>query len=312
MTKYFFILAFNLSFIFSAFAQIRHGEITHGGYVRTWLTYLPKNYSEAKTYPLVIALHGGGGTAKQLMTSTKKRFNTLADTEGFIMVYPQGAEKSWNDNNKRDQNGFARKENIDDVGFISKMISKLQSEYNINDDAVFACGISNGGLMSQTLAMELPEKIKVIGMVAATFGKDEADKVADVSPFSILFIHGTKDLIIPYAEGDITVFKKTRGHVLGIDKSIAYMCTLNGNILKPIVTKLANTSIKDNMISEHFKYPNPENPSLKVELIKVINGGHSWPGAKKKKRLLKKITGATTQDFNACDKLWEFFKSTMN
>jgi len=311
MKKYFFILLFSLSFIFFASAQIKQGEITHDGYNRTWLTYLPKNYSKAKAYPLVIALHGGGGTAKQLMTSTKKRFNTLADTEGFIVVYPQGVKKSWNDNNKRDQNGFARKENIDDVGFISKLISVLESKYSINSDAVFACGISNGGLMSQTLAMELPEKIKVVGMVAATFGKDEVDKVTDVSPFSILFIHGTKDPIIPYAEGDITVFKKTRGHVLGIEKSIAYMCSLNGNTLEPIITKLANVSIKDNMTSEHFKYPNTENTSLKVELIKVINGGHSWPGAKKKKRLLKKITGATTQDFNACNKLWEFFKSTI-
>jgi polyhydroxybutyrate depolymerase len=312
MKKYFFILVFSLSFIFSALAQIKQGEITHDGYNRTWLTYIPKNYSKAKAYPLVIALHGGGGTAKQLMNSTKKRFNTLADTEGFIVVYPQGVKKSWNDNNKRDQNGFARKENIDDVGFIGKMISKLQSKYNINSDAVFACGISNGGLMSQTLAMELSEKIKVVGMVAATFGKDEVDKVTAASPFSILFIHGTKDPIIPYTEGDITVFKKTRGHVLGIEKSIAYMCSLNGNSLEPIVTKLANVSVKDNMTSEHLKYLNPENQSLKVELIKVINGGHSWPGAKKKKRLLKKITGATTQDFNACNKLWEFFKSTMN
>ena len=100
--------------------------------------------------------------------------------------------------------------------------------------------------------------------------------------------------------------------LLGIEKSIAYMSSLNGNNSEPIVTKLKNISIKDNCISEHLVYPNPENPTLKLELIKVINGGHSWPGAKKKKRLLKKITGTTTQDFYACDKLWEFFKSTLN
>lgn len=303
------IIAFCITFSFS---QVKNEHFFYKGYSRTWLTYLPKNYSETKTYPLVIALHGGSGTAKQLVTSTKRRFNTLADKEGFIVVYPQGVKKSWNDNNKRDQNGFARKENIDDVGFISKMISKLQSEYSINSDAIFACGISNGGLMSQTLAMELPKKIKAVGMVASNFGKDEIDKITDVSPFSILFIHGTKDPIIPYSEGDITVFHKKRGHVIGIPKSIAYICTLNGNSLEPIVTKLENNILKDNCTSEHFKYPNSKNPTLKVELIKVINGGHSWPGAKKKKRLLKKITGVTTQDFNACDKLWEFFKSTMN
>lgn len=192
------------------------------------------------------------------------------------------------------------------------MIEKLNSNYSINSNAVFACGISNGGLMSQTLAMELPDKIKVVGMVASNFGADEIEKIKTISPFSILFIHGTNDPIIPYEEGEITVFKKTRGHVIGIEKSISYMCSLNGNSLEPIVTKLDNTSIKDNCTSEHLIYPNHENSSLKVELIKVINGGHSWPGAKKKKRLLKKITGITTQDFNACDKLWKFFKSTMN
>ena len=154
-----FILFFFLCFK-SSFSQIKNEQLLHDNYLRTWLTYLPKNYSEAKTYPLIIALHGGGGTAKQLLSSTKKRFNTLADKEGFIVVYPQGVKKSWNDNNKRDQNGFARKKNINDVGFISEMIATLKSNYSINDSAIFACGISNGGLMSQTLAMELPHKIK--------------------------------------------------------------------------------------------------------------------------------------------------------
>ncbi len=312
MKKYYKLLLFGLIFSSSGFAQIVHNEITHNGYTRSWLTHIPKNYSAVKKYPLVIALHGGGGSAKQLMNRTKRRFNKLADTEGFIVVYPQGVKKSWNDNNKRDQNGFARKMNIDDVGFISKMISTLQSNYNINNNAVFACGISNGGLMSQTLAMELPNKIKAVGMVASNFGEDQINESKNVLPFSILFIHGTKDPIIPYSGGEIEVFNKKRGKVLGIAKSIKYISNLNGNSLNPIVTKLDNTSFKDNCTSEHLVYPNPENPSLKVELIKVINGGHSWPGAKKKKRLLKKITGTTAQDFNACDKLWEFFKSTID
>ena len=311
MRKYFLLLLFCFG-LSSGFSQIKYEEILYDGYTRTWLTYLPKNYSENKTYPLVIALHGGGGTAKQLMNSTKKRFNKLADTEDFIVIYPQGVKKSWNDNSKRDQNGFARKENIDDIGFINKMIEKIQSNYNINGNAVFACGISNGGLMSQTLAMELPNKIKAVGMVASNFGEDQISGSKNVLPFSILFIHGTNDPIIPYNKGEIEVFNKKRGKVLGIKRSINYMCNLNGNILKPIVTKLENASIKDNCTSEHLVYPNPENPSLKVELIKIKNGGHSWPGAKKKKRLLKKITGTTTQDFNACDKLREFFKNSIN
>ena len=300
-----FLLGLNFSF-----SQIKE-TLVHDNYKRMWLTHLPKNYSEKKSYPLVIALHGGGGTAKQLMTNTRKRFNKLADNEGFIVVYPQGVKKSWNDNNTRDTNGFARKENIDDVGFIEKMIAHLESHYTIKSNAIFACGISNGGLMSQTLAMELPNKIKTIGMVASNFGKDQIAKIKNPTPFSILFIHGTADPIFPYGEGEIKVFKKVRGNVLGIEKSIAFMCNLNGNNSKPLVNQIENTSIKDDCVSEHLIFENPQNPSLKVELIKIENGGHTWPGAKEQ-RIIKKLVGKTTQDFYACDKLWEFFKSTMN
>lgn len=299
-----FMLCLNLTF-----AQIKE-QLVHEDRNRSWLTYLPDNYSESKSYPLLIALHGGGGTAKQLMKNTRSRFNQLADQENFIVVYPQGVKKSWNDNPNRDQNGFARKQNIDDVGFINKMITQLETSYSINPDWIFACGISNGGLMSQTLAMEIPEKIKAIGIVASNFGKHQIESKNSVQPFSIMFIHGTQDSVFPYKEGVIAVFNKSRGPVLGIEKSIAYMRFLNENDAGPNITALPNSS-DDGCNSEHYVYSNHDNPSLKIELIKVYGGGHTWPGAKKQ-RLISKIVGATTQDFNACDKLWAFFKSLMN
>ncbi|WP_242157240.1 alpha/beta hydrolase family esterase [Aestuariivivens sediminis] len=294
----------------SVMAQIEE-TLVHDNYTRHWITYLPKHYNKDRQYPLVISLHGGGGQASQLMKNTRHRFNKLADEEGFIVVYPNGLKKSWNDNNKRDTHGFARKENIDDVGFIEKMIAHLEASYPIHPKAIFACGISNGGLMSQTLAMALPHKIRAIGMVASNFGRDQIETSKEMTPFSVLFIHGTADPIFPYAEGDIQVFNTTRGHVLGIEKSLAYINARNGNDVNPVKTPIANTVLKDNCTSEHLKYLNPEHPNLKVELIKIHNGGHTWPGAKTK-RVLSKIVGPTTQDFNACDKLWAFFKSTLD
>jgi len=299
-------LSFSLAFGFSQTKE----ELMHDTYKRSWVTYLPENYSNGKNYPLIIALHGGGGSSRQLMSSTKKRFNKLADKEGFIVVYPQGVKKSWNDNPNRDQNGYARKENIDDVGFIKKMIEHLELKYSINSDAIFASGISNGGLMSQTLVMELPEKIKAIGMVASNFGKNQIDEFLDVKPFSIMIIHGINDPVFPFEEGEIGLFKKTRGNVLGVEKSIEYMCNLNGNSINPKSLNIENDA-DDNCTPEHLVYENLKNPRLKVELIKIKGGGHTWPGSRKQ-RLIKKIVGETTEDFNACDKLWTFFKSTMN
>jgi polyhydroxybutyrate depolymerase len=285
--------------------------MVHDEYNRSWIMVLPNDYSSQDKYPLVLALHGSTGSAKQLMMQTKRRFNKLANRDKFIMVYPQGVRNSWNDNTTRDRTGYARKHDIDDVGFIDKLIKRLESSYSIDRDHIFVCGISNGGLLSQTLAMELPGQFKAIGMVASNFGEDQVNEARNVLPFSILFIHGTADSILPYEKGIIQVFDLKRGKILGVEKSIEYMCDLNGNTKPPVTRPLENTSLRDGCTSEHISFPNPMNPDLKVELIKVNEGGHTWPGARKQRRL-KRLVGTTTRDFNACDALWEFFKSHLN
>ena len=283
-------------------------SLTHDGLKRTYLVHLPQNYDPQGSYPLVFALHGGNGTAKRFNRSTRGRFNELSDEENFILVYPQGIKKSWNDNPKRNQKG-ARKLNIDDVGFFKKLIEKLEADYAIDSNNIFACGISNGGLMSQTLVSEIPTKIKAIGMVASNFGSIQASKMTYAVPFSMILIHGTTDPIFPYEGGEIQVFKKKRGEVLGVDNTIELMCTINGNIREGSTSDMPNLELEDSCTSKHTRYPNPKNPQLKLELINIEGGGHTWPGGYQ--YLPKKLVGNVSLDFNASDALWAFFKSTI-
>lgn len=291
------------------FGKDKEESLTHDGRVRTFFVHLPKNYSEENNYPLVIALHGGSGVAKKFNRSTNLRFNRLADEENFIVVYPQGVGKSWNDHPEREKRGEARRLNIDDVGFISKMIDYLDARYPVDIENVFACGISNGGLMSATLAADLPNKIKAIGLVSANFSKLKTSEMKNATPFPVIIIHGTDDPIFPYEEGEIRIFRQRRGHVLGAEKSIAFMCKLNGNSTEGIETELPNTSNRDDCTSTRIVYPNPDNPDLKVELIKIKGGGHTWPGGNQ--YLGKRLIGNVSKDQNACDLLWDFFKSIL-
>jgi polyhydroxybutyrate depolymerase len=311
MKKLFLAFTIALFSLNTTSSQIKK-SVFHDKHLRTWLTHLPENYQESKSYPLVIALHGGNGKAKKFNKSTKGRFNKLSNKEEFIVVYPQGIDKSWNDNSKRNLYGEARTQNIDDVGFIAKMISTLESKYSIDSAHIFACGISNGGLMSATLATKLPNKIKAIGMVSSNFSKVHYEEMQAETPqpFSIIIIQGTQDPIFPYTEGEISFFKQRRGHIIGAEKSIAFMNKLNGNSSEGIETELENYAPFDGCKSTHIVYPNDINPNLKVELIKIVGGGHTWPGGHQ--YLPKKIIGAVTRDFNAADKLWKFFKSTMD
>lgn len=302
-------------FLFSSFNvpnfEFEKESLIHNGRVRDFLIHIPKNYIPSENYPLVIALHGGNGKAKRFNRSTNNRFNKLADEENFIVVYPQGIDRSWNDHKDRNSFGIARKENVDDVGFIGKMIDHMITKYHVDPQLVFVCGISNGGLMSATLAAKIPDKIKAIGMVSSNFSKVYLDDMESSSPnpFPIIIIHGTEDPIFPYEEGQITVFNKNRGDVVGVEKSISYMLTLNGNSSEGVETDLTNDDLFDRCSTQKIVYPNLENPHLKVELLKVFGGGHTWPGGHQ--YLPKKLIGRVTKDFNAADELWGFFKSTI-
>jgi polyhydroxybutyrate depolymerase len=285
--------------------------IMHDGLERTFLIHLPESFNHSKPYPLVIALHGGNGRAKRFNKSTRYRFNNLADEEGFIVVYPQGIDRSWNDHPDRNSYGTARTENVDDVGFISSMIDHLIENYPVNPQFVFACGISNGGLMSATLAVKLPDRIKAIGMVAANFSKVFLNEVSlnPPAPFPMIIIHGTEDPIFPYEEGFIAIFKQNRGAVAGVEKSISFLLGLNGNSTSGVEAQLPDPVLKDKCKTIRIEYPNLENPMMKIELLKVIGGGHTWPGGHQ--YLPRNLIGRVTKDFNAADELWRFFKSTM-
>src|SRR5467141_4947338 len=107
--KYFLILFFFLCNI----CLIRSDSIYVDGIERDYIVHLPKGFDESKNTPLVLALHGGGGKAKGMDKLTG--FNNVSDKYGFVVVYPEGIKKQWNDG----RDDFHLNEKINDVKFIS-------------------------------------------------------------------------------------------------------------------------------------------------------------------------------------------------
>ncbi len=278
----------------------------HDGMDRSFELFVPKNYSAAKLYPVVFILHGGGGTGKGLERHTMGRFNLLAEKNEFVAVYPNGFEKSWNDG-ARDTFGVARKMNIDDVGFIEKILDNIGSKLNINKENIFACGISNGGFMVQRLAYVIPDKIKGIAVVAANLSEVQAEKEFPAKPVPVLFINGTEDPLVPYNGGHVTVFRQKRGKILSMEKTIE-MWKKSSGCEKLAETKvIPNRDKTDRCQAIKTVWENPVNEQVKVVAIKIQGGGHTWPGTTR--NLPKQLVGNTCRDFNGCNEIWSFFKS---
>jgi poly(3-hydroxybutyrate) depolymerase len=169
-------------------AQTIVKSITHGGLNRTARVYVPATYSPANPAPLVFNLHGF--TSNAFQQELYSEMNAVADTAGFIAVYPEGVNATWN--------AGLLPNSVDDVGFISVLIDSLNADYNIDLARVYSCGMSMGGFMSFKLACELDDRIAAIASVTGLFATDAANNCSATRPVPVLQMHGTADPTVIY------------------------------------------------------------------------------------------------------------------
>ena len=217
--------------------KIERGALEHGGRMRTWIAYLP---AKPATHPaLVIALHGSMGTAEQARATYGYDFDLLADQHGFIAVYPQGYEGHWNDCRVRGP-FTAKRENIDDVGFLHALVDRLVKDHNADRARVYVTGISNGGEMALRLALQTPDFARAYAAVVASVPAPENMAVTPKNqPVSMLIMNGTGDPFNPWRGGDVVLYGVwgNRGPVLSAQASIDYFRKLAGLEGAPHVTQ---------------------------------------------------------------------------
>jgi len=141
-------------------------------------------------YPLVIALHSlyhdGSETAGWGLAE-------LAKTAGFILVSPDGINRSWNAGSCC---ATAVKTNIDDVAWLQALIQHLETNYPIDPARVSIVGLSNGGMMAYRYACEHPGDLAGIAVVA---GSLQQPGCRPSVPVTVVSVHGGKDAHVPAA-----------------------------------------------------------------------------------------------------------------
>ena len=127
--------------------SIQQDTIRVGNLERSYLFYVPKYFTENPT--LVFAFHGSMSDAQQMRMFTAYEFERLADRNNFIVVYPEGFEKHWNDCRKQGSYS-AKTRKIDDVGLVLALSCRFQSEFSVDPAHIFAMGYSNSCLSGST------------------------------------------------------------------------------------------------------------------------------------------------------------------
>ena len=284
----------------------RSGSIMVNGLSRTYIIHIP---ASAKTMmPLVIVLHGGGGKGKSMVKLTNSGFDRLSDKKGFIVVYPDGIDKHWNDGRNELETGYETHEkNTDDVGFISALIDDLIKKYNADSKRVYVTGMSNGAMMSYRLGYELSSRIAAIAPVAGNIPQNLIQHCKPANPVAVLAINSDTDPLVPFNGGDVTgpFGKKKLGKVLSAFESVMFWVKSNGCSSNPVVTDEPDKDPEDGTRVQKQQFTNGKN-NCEVILYTIKDGGHTWPGGYQ--YLGKWIVGKTCRDIIATEVIWEFFE----
>ena len=154
---------------------------------RSVIIQTPSNINLSKDYPIVFALHGGGGRNIQWVNELKN----FTDNGDFIGIYPQGHLNSWNLGTEASK--------ADDVAFINLIIKELENYNNLNMNKIYAIGTSNGSAMVNKLAIQTSH-FKAIAPIVSQL-MESMPILENTKPVSIYQINGAKDSTIPIDGG---------------------------------------------------------------------------------------------------------------
>ena len=289
-------------------------EFNHDGVLRDYRIHVPSSLPEGTDVPLVLCFHGGGSNSR---VASVMGLSQIADREGFIVVYPNAINKHWNDG--RESPMFAEQDKkTDDVEFVLKIIERVRNEHAIDADRIFATGLSNGGFMSQRLAIEKPDVFAGVAVVIATMGEPISKRFAPQSPVSVMYLNGTEDPLAPYQGGPVGKglgqrlnqvdgeSEAPRGRAISTDEAVRLWRERNQLREEPRVTRLNDVDEKDGSRIEHRLWSGGERGTA-VALYKVIGGGHGLPGGRQ--YLPVRVIGRVNQDVQGMELVWDFFKN---
>jgi len=259
--------------------------MNHEGLEREYILYKPKNFSE--NGPLVMMLHGYSSNNNNLLSYSK--MNAIADQNGFMICYPQGAityltnQSHWNAN--------LQMSDVNDIDFLSDLVIEIQKQFKVSKENVFVAGMSNGGFMSYTLGCERSDIFKAVASVTGTMSGYDWENCSPEYKIPVMQISGTIDRTVPWDGTMNTAFGWGGApHILDVMEfwSDLNACTKDELINIPDIDKSDNSTVSLTK-KKGGSYNN------EVWFYKIEGGGHDWPGAWGNK------------DIDASEEIWKFF-----
>ena len=245
--------------------------------------YVPSSYDGQTPMPLVILLHGFGGSGQEV--EDWMRFRPLAEDRGFLYCYPDGSlnvlgYRSWQATDyASDAAADLGGSLVDDAGYLRGVIEEIARRFAVDPKRIYVVGHSNGGAMAYRMACQSADLIAGIASIAAGTFFDPS-LCAPSELVHILQIWGTDDVNAFYWGCAVTIaggFVANMAPLPGAVRSVQTWAGYNGArdpVTDPGPSLDLDLSVPgiETVVTRYTQYP----PGGAVELW-TINGGLHRP-----------------------------------
>ncbi len=285
-------------------------EVLHDGQVRRFHFFAPDQTDDQASYPLVILLHGHGGSVDQLLGLNNRKapykiWLDVAAREKIFILLPEGVispddKLGWNDC----RGDTMTNPSTDDVGFIVDLAEAMTQTYPIDAKRIYASGTSNGGHMSFRLAIEAGDTFAAIAPIVASLPKNSKCS-SPTEAVALLLVNGTDDPILPYNGG---FMGGGRGEVLSTVETIGFWKDINQNTASAATETLPNINTADD--STVIQTTHAGDTSIQDVILLTMDGaGHAEPSiAEEYSSVFEDIVGRQNHDVEMAERVWSFFQ----
>jgi len=265
-----------------------------GGLQREVLVLRPSAPAAGKV-PAVVMLPYLRGRADDMADLIQA--GRLVRDYGVVVLVPEAVNGEWNYGS-----GAAigiTTPLVDDVGFLSALISKSIVDYALDATRIYMAGYSNGGLMTMRFACDHPEQIAAGGNVArVTMKSADAKACKPALPTPMLLTNGTADPVSTYNGTSFLGVSAT----LSAPATAAFWAKLDGCAATPVGSTLPDTIADGTTV--HLDTYSGCTALGEVDFYTINGGGHTWPGSIG----FSPGLGITSEDIDATTLLWQFFQ----
>lgn len=277
-----------------------HRGVTSGGVDRSYIRHVPPAHDGTTPLPLVVDVHGYSEGADIHVLTTQ--LGAFGDEHDFVTITPQGlgVVARWD----------PALESAD-VAFVGDLLDDVEGTLCIDLDRIHVAGFSNGAFLTSAVACAYADRVASVAPVA---GIQDPDGCEPDRPVPIVAFHGTADGFVSY-DGGLGEAAARLPAPDGSDRTLGDVgVTASGG---PSVPEVAATWAERNGCETTpdveevaddvtlISYPCPTGAD--VELYRITDGGHAWPGSAFSASI-ERIVGRTTMSISANEVLWRFFE----